>query len=105
MRQSTTRSVSPILWVLLLVLAFLIVCPLVSVFAEAVIIDGRLDLYRAWTIIAAPENLQTIWNSLLLGVCVVALSTASSQRPPPTCWPAANWENTSGWTSCSWCPL
>ena len=75
MRQSTTRSVSPILWVLLLVLAFLIVCPLVSVFAEAVIIDGRLDLYRAWTIIAAPENLQTIWNSLLLGVCVVALST------------------------------
>ena len=75
MRQSTTRSVSPILWVLLLILAFLIVCPLVSVFAEAVIIDGRLDLYRAWTIIAAPENLQTIWNSLLLGVCVVALST------------------------------
>ena len=75
MRQSTTRSVSPILWVLLLVLAFLIVCPLVSVFAEAVILDGRLDLYRAWTIIADPENLQTIWNSLLLGVCVVALST------------------------------
>ena len=75
MRQSTTRSISPILWVLLLVLAFLIVCPLVSVFAEAVIIDGRLDLYRAWTIISAPENLQTIWNSLILGICVVLLST------------------------------
>ena len=75
MRQSTTRSVSPILWVLLLVLAFLIVCPLVSVFAEAVITDGRLDLYRAWTIISAPENLQTIWNSLILGICVVLLST------------------------------
>lgn len=75
MRQSTTRSISPILWVLLLVLAFLIVCPLVSVFAEAVITDGRLDLYRAWTIISAPENLQTIWNSLILGICVVLLST------------------------------
>ena len=75
MRQSSTRSIRPILWVLLLVLAFLIVCPLVSVFAEAVIIDGRLDLYRAWTIIADPENLQTIWNSLILGVCVVLLST------------------------------
>lgn len=75
MRQSTTRSVSPILWALLLVLAFLIVCPLVSVFAEAVITDGRLDLYRAWTIISAPENLQTIWNSLILGICVVLLST------------------------------
>ena len=75
MRQSTTRSISPILWVLLLVLAFLIVCPLVSVFAEAVITDGRLDLYRAWTIISAPENLRTIWNSLILGICVVLLST------------------------------
>ena len=75
MRQSTTRSAAPVLWVLLLVLAFLIVCPLVSVFAEAVIVDGRLDLYRAWTIIADPENLQTIWNSLILGVCVVLLST------------------------------
>lgn len=75
MRQSTTRSISPILWALLLVLAFLIVCPLVSVFAEAVITDGRLDLYRAWTIISAPENLQTIWNSLILGICVVLLST------------------------------
>ena len=75
MRQSTTRSISSILWVLLLVLAFLIVCPLVSVFAEAVITDGRLDLYRAWTIISAPENLQTIWNSLILGICVVLLST------------------------------
>lgn len=75
MRQSSTRSTGLILWVLLLVLAFLIVCPLVSVFAEAVILDGRLDLYRAWTIIADPENLQTIGNSLLLGVCVVLLST------------------------------
>ena len=75
MRQSSTRSAGLILWVLLLVLAFLIVCPLVSVFAEAVILDGRLDLYRAWTIIADPENLQTIGNSLLLGVCEVLLST------------------------------
>lgn len=75
MRQSSSRSSGPILWVLLLVLAFLVVCPLVSVFAEAVILDCRLDLYRAWTIIADPENLQTIWNSLILGVCVVLLST------------------------------
>ena len=75
MRQSLTRSAGPILWVLLLVLAFLIGCPLVAVFAEAVIIDGRLDLYQAWTIIADPENLQTIWNSLILGVCVVLCST------------------------------
>lgn len=75
MRQSLPRSTSLILWVLLLVLAFLIVCPLVSIFAEAVIIDGRLDLYRAWTVIAAPENLETVANSLLLGVCVTLCST------------------------------
>ena len=99
MRQSLPRSASLILWVLLLVLAFLIVCPLVSVFAEAVIIDGRLDLYRAWTVIAAPENLETVANSLLLG-------GASPCAPPflrcprPICWPAPKSAAASGWTLC-----
>ena len=34
---------------------------------DAVIIDGRLDFYQAWQIITNSENLQTIYNSLLLG--------------------------------------
>ncbi len=75
MRQSTTWKNKGILGILLVLLAGLIVCPLIMVFAEAVIIDGRLDLRQAWSIIADSENLQTIWNSLLLGVCVVLCST------------------------------
>lgn len=60
---------------LLLLLAGLILLPLITVFARAVIIDGRLDLYQAWGIIAGAENLQTICNSVLLGICVVLCST------------------------------
>ena len=60
---------------LLVLLTGLILCPLNTVFAKAVITDGRLDLYRAWQTIASRENVQTICNSLLLGVCVVLCST------------------------------
>ena len=61
--------------ILLVLLTGLILCPLVMVFAKAVIHDGRLDLYQAWQTIKNPENLQTICNSLLLGVSVVLCST------------------------------
>lgn len=66
-----TGKNSAILWLLLVFLLGLIVCPLISVFAKAVIIDGRLDLYQAWSVIVDSENLQTVWNSLLLGMSVV----------------------------------
>ncbi len=60
---------------LLVLLTGLILCPLITVFAKAVIIDGRFDLYQAWQTIASAENVQTVCNSLLLGVCVVLCST------------------------------
>ena len=60
---------------LLVLLTGLIFCPLITVFAKAVITDGRLDLVQAWQTIASSENVQTIGNSLLLGVCVVLCST------------------------------
>lgn len=72
MRQ-TNRNLLPAL--LLAVLTGLIVCPLITVFAKAVIPDGRLDLYQAWQTVASPENVQTIGNSLLLGISVVLCST------------------------------
>ncbi len=75
MRSTSTWKINGILWVLLLLLVGLILCPLITVFARAVIIDGRLDLSQAWSIITDKENLQTIFNSLLLGVCVVLCST------------------------------
>ena len=64
-----------VMWALLIFLGFLIICPVITVFARAVIIDGRLDLYQAWSIISDSENIRTIINSLILGVSVVLCST------------------------------
>ena len=75
--KKTIRSRREILLaVLALLLVFLIVCPVVSIFATAVIFDGRLDLYRTWQTLSQSENARMIANSLLLGVLVVLLSTA-----------------------------
>lgn len=104
MKQTTTWKNKGILWILLVILAGLIVCPLIMVFAGAVIIDGRLDLRQAWSIITDSENLQTIWNSLILGVCVVLCSTLIA-APRLIFWPAPSWPAINGWTSYLWCPL
>ncbi len=61
--------------VLLAVLVGLILCPVIAVFAKAVIVDGRLDLYHAWKTVATAENVKTIGNSMSLGLCVVLCST------------------------------
>lgn len=57
------------------VLFFLIVCPLIMIFAKAVIVDDRLALYSAWQTLTESENAVMIGNSLLLGVLVVILFT------------------------------
>ncbi len=69
------KSANKFIVLLLILLAGLILCPLITVFAKAVMIDGRLDLYQAWKNIASQENLETICNSLILGVSVVLCST------------------------------
>lgn len=56
-------------------LIFLIVCPLVMIFLRAVIRDDRLDLVTAWQTLTESENAQMIFNSLLLGLLVVIVST------------------------------
>ena len=56
-------------------LFFLIVCPLITIFAKAVIRDGRLDFVTAWQTLTESENAQMIFNSLLLGLLVVIVST------------------------------
>ncbi len=56
-------------------LLFMIVCPLVMIFAKAVIVDGRLDFLSVWQTLKADGNLEMIDNSLLLGVLVVIVST------------------------------
>ena len=57
------------------VLFLLIVCPLVMIFAKAVITDGRLDLLNVWQTLQKSENIQMIGNSLFLGLLVVIVST------------------------------
>jgi len=57
------------------VLIFLIVCPLVMIFLRAVIRDGRPDYVTAWQTLTESENAQMIFNSLLLGLLVVIVST------------------------------
>ena len=56
---------------LLGLLTVLILLPLCSIFAKAVIPDGRLDLFGAWKTLGDGDNLKTIGNSLLLGISVV----------------------------------
>lgn len=63
------------LLILALILFFLIVCPLGTIFLRAVITDGRLDLYAAWQTLADSENAQMIFNSCLLGTLVVIVSS------------------------------
>ena len=72
MRTSSFKKDLPRLFLLAL-LTGLILCPLITAFAKAVITDGRLDLYQAWR--TSAENVQTICKSLLLGVCIVLCST------------------------------
>lgn len=68
----TERAPALLLGTLLL---FLVVCPLLSVFLKAVVLDGRLALSPAAAVLGAPENLRMIANSLLLGILVVLTST------------------------------
>lgn len=73
MKQNLKKNLPSAL--LLILLAVLILCPLIMVFAKAIVNDGRLDLYQAWENIVNPDNLETIRNSMLLGVCVVLCPT------------------------------
>lgn len=68
----TERAPALLLGALLL---FLVVCPLLSVFLKAVVVDGRLALSPAAAVLCTPDNLRMIANSLLLGVLVVLTST------------------------------
>lgn len=64
-----------LLTVLAAMLIALIVCPLIMIFARAVMSDGRLDWYQAGQTLIKQENLVMIGNSVLLGVLVVLCSS------------------------------
>ncbi len=63
------------LFILAVILFFLILCPLITIFVRAVITDGRLDFGSAWQTLTESKNAEMIFNSLLLGTAVTILST------------------------------
>ena len=63
-------------YTLMAILVFLIICPLVSIFAEAVFQEGGFDFSNAINTIKESENAAMIGSSLLLGVLVVIVSSA-----------------------------
>lgn len=73
MKETTGKHV--VYLILAAVLAFLIVVPILTVFMEAVMADGRLDFSGAWQVVCDSSNMKTIGNSLLLGLLVVIVST------------------------------
>lgn len=68
------RNRLPIL--LIIILSILIICPLLSIFAEAVFPDGQFSLTKAIDTITESENAGMIGSSLLLGLLVVIVSSA-----------------------------
>lgn len=71
--QKATRVL--IFLAMAIVLCVLIVCPLVSIFSRAVIIDGRFDFSNVRQVFTQSQYFKTIGNSLLLGLCVTLVST------------------------------
>lgn len=55
-------------WMITILLLFFIIVPVITVFSEAIINNGRLDFMSTFKIIVSSDNLKTIMNSILLGI-------------------------------------
>ncbi|MFA9377598.1 MAG: ABC transporter permease [Lachnotalea sp.] len=61
--------------IIAILLMVLIIFPVITVFMEAVTVDDRLNFTKAINVIGSSDNNRTIWNSLLLGILVVIVSS------------------------------
>ena len=75
MSKRNTRGNTLSLVFIACILVFLIVCPLIMIFAKAVVHDGRLDFFYLWRTISESKNAKMIASSLLLGLLVVITTT------------------------------
>lgn len=75
MKEKTSIKKQLPLMALCVILLFLIVCPLLMIFAKAVMSDGRFNLAVVWQTLCESQNARMIGNSLLLGVLVVIVSS------------------------------
>lgn len=78
MSKTTDKKQTIVYFTIFVILFALIILPIVAVFSEAVIVDGRFDFSNALQTIADKDNITTITNSLLLGFLVVVVSTIIS---------------------------
>ena len=73
--KKTERKDTAIHICLLVIVTLLIVVPILTVFMEAVWDNGSINFSKFISTIMDSNNVETITNSLLLGVCVIVLST------------------------------
>ena len=78
MGKSTGKKRTLVYFTIFVVLFALVILPIIAVFSEAVIVDGRFDFSSALQTIADKDNVTTITNSMLLGFLVVIVSTIIS---------------------------
>lgn len=73
--RKKNNKISVIYFIIAVLLAFFIIFPIITVFMKAVIVNGRLDFSNALHVIGNSDNIETIRNSLVLGVLVVIVSS------------------------------
>lgn len=75
MFKSSKSKNNVIYAVIAVILMIFIIAPLITVFGEAVMVDGRLNFSNAIATVVKSDNVATIGNSLLLGGLVVIVSS------------------------------
>lgn len=78
MRKRSTGRRTAVYVLICIGLFLLIILPILTVFQKAVMVNDRFDFSAAWNTVMDKDNIETITNSLLLGVLVVLVSTVIS---------------------------
>lgn len=78
MKKLTDKRTIAVYFTFFALLFVFIILPVISVFREAVMTDGRFDMRNAAGTVFSKGNITTIANSLILGILVVAATTVIS---------------------------
>lgn len=78
MKKLTDKRTIAVYFTFFALLFVFIILPVISVFREAVMTDGRFDMRNAAGTVLSKGNITTIANSLILGILVVAATTVIS---------------------------
>lgn len=78
MKKLTDKRTIAVYFTFFALLFVFIILPVISVFREAVMTDGRFDMRNAAGTVFSKGNITTIVNSLILGILVVAATTVIS---------------------------